>query len=245
MRVEQVTRARFRHVIADELAARPEPNDKGRAAFLKGFGFISPAADLSAEAAVRLEASALVGLYVPAQRAIYVRPHTRSSSAIDPDDVLHELGHALQDDVFGMSGMLAPLGQDERLAHKAVYEGDATVIAWGVAGQRAGRTAEAAIADHRTMALAQSATLGMAQELEAIPGWSGVPRVTQVELFFPYSAGADSSRRRSSRADRRSSTVCSRTCRRAPNRCFTRRSTSVARSPSRCARRTPRPGTSS
>ncbi len=89
-------------------------------------------------------------------------------------DVLHELGHALQDDVFGMNGMLAPLGQDERLAHKAVYEGDATVVAWGIAGQRSGRTAEAAIADHRTMALAQSATLGVAQELEAIPGWSGV-----------------------------------------------------------------------
>jgi hypothetical protein len=140
---------------------------------------------------VRLEASALVGLYVPAQRAIYVRPHTRSSSAVDPDDVLHELGHALQDDVFGMDGMLAPMDQDEQLAHKAVYEGDATVIAWGIAGQRSGRTAEAAIADRRSLALAQSATLGVAQELQAIPGWSAVPRITQVELFFPYSAGAD------------------------------------------------------
>ncbi len=185
-----MSRAKLRHVIAEGLAASPAPNGQSEA-FLKGFGFVPLSVTLSDEATAQLQGSLLVGLYVPRERAIYVRPRTRTSSAINPDDVTHELEHALQDDVFGFDALDASTASDDaRLARRAVYEGDATVIAWGVAGIRAGRSARDAIADGRSLALAQSALLGVGQEMEEIPSWENVPRLTQVESLFPYSAGS-------------------------------------------------------
>ena len=188
--VREVTRARLRRVIAAESAAT-SPGGDGGEAFLKAFGFIPLAAVVTEQASVRLQAEALVGLYVPRERAIYVRPRTRTSAAIDPDDVLHELAHALQDDAFGMEAVYAPGDEDARLARRAVYEGDATVVAWGVAAVEAGRSPREAIAEGRVGALAQSAMLGGIQDLEAVRSWESAPRITRMLALFPYTAGTE------------------------------------------------------
>ena len=188
--VNEVTRAKMRHVLEAQTAREARVSGESDA-FLHAFGFLPMAAHVSTDASVHLEADALVGLYVPEDRAIYVRPHTRTSDAIDPGDTLHELGHALQDDVFGIDKMNAPVPDDEHLARRAVYEGDATVVAWGAAALRAGKSARQAVAEGRVVASAQASTLGVAQDVEAIPALEAAPPLTRVAMFFPYTAGSE------------------------------------------------------
>jgi hypothetical protein len=186
--VHEVTRARMRHIVEQRLAKR-HTDDAASMAFAKAFGFASLDAQLTTAATLSLQAEQLVGLYVPEDRAIYVRPRTRGAR-VDPSDILHELAHALEDDTFGMAPLDASVGEDELLARRAVYEGDATAVAWGVQGVRAGRTASDAIADHRAEAGASTAVLGIPQEVDGSElGRASV--LVRMELLFPYTAGSE------------------------------------------------------
>ena len=188
--VQEVTRARMRHVVARQVEEN-SPDADSEEAFLKGFGFVGEEATVSQESTVRLYAEQLIGLYVAKDRAIYVRPTTREASSVDTDTVVHEIEHALQDDVFGMSVLATgSAGDDAMLARRAVYEGDAMVVAWEVHGQREGVNPRDAVARHRAGAAAGSAMLGMTQEMSASPQLAQATVLTRMETLFPYTAGS-------------------------------------------------------
>src|SRR4051812_2929592 len=80
--VNEVSRARLRHVIEEQLTAHPFRGDEG--AFARAFGFSPLDAETSSQATARLHSEQLVGLYVSRDRAIYVRSRARGSMTIDP-----------------------------------------------------------------------------------------------------------------------------------------------------------------
>ncbi|HEY2512217.1 MAG TPA: hypothetical protein VGI39_15225 [Polyangiaceae bacterium] len=189
--VQEITRAHMRHVVARQVGENA-PDADTEEPFLKAFGFVGLEATVSPEATVRLYAEQLIGLYVAKDRAIYVRPSTREASSADEDTIVHEIEHALQDDVFGMSVLdSGHAGEDAMLARRAVYEGDATVVAWEVHGQREGVSPREAVARRRAGAAAGSAMLGAAQEMSASPQLAHATVLTRMETLFPYAAGSE------------------------------------------------------
>jgi hypothetical protein len=187
--IHEVTRGGMRAVIARRYAKMPRVDDEATA-FAQAFGFAQDGATVTRSASIRLHAEQLVGLYVPEERSVYVRARAGGATSVDPSDVLHEIAHALQDDVFGFEPLDTSIPMDELLARKAVYEGDATVAAWEAMGARAGKPVKDVVEDHRSEVLVQSAMLGVPQELESSPLLEHSSPLVRAELAFPYTAGA-------------------------------------------------------
>ena len=76
----------------------------------------------------------LVGFYDPFSHSAHVRASKLGAGKTDDDMrfiVAHELGHALQDQAFGLLRPLAGASDDAQLALAAVLEADASVAAFG------------------------------------------------------------------------------------------------------------------
>ena len=89
-----------------------------------------------AEESARL-GSGLLGFYDPYTKKLYVRRDQGGDSEEDNDRILrrvvaHEIEHALQDQAFHFVDLLKIADDETRLALKALYEGEATVVetAW-------------------------------------------------------------------------------------------------------------------
>jgi hypothetical protein len=185
--VHDASRAAFKRVLRRIMARDEAPSALPT---LKAFGFLSPDAVASREAEVRLQAEQLLALYVPEERAIYLREAGLKTPELRESTLIHELVHAAQDDNFGMTAMSdVATPEDEQLARRAVYEGDAMVVTWATLGLRAGKTADAAIAEHEFGARAASGAAGNLQELESSPELARANPLVRAEMTFPYGAG--------------------------------------------------------
>jgi hypothetical protein len=188
--VNDVTRARFRHVIRDVLDRSPVDDEEGT--FVRAFGFTPLEVRPSREATVRSFVEGLLGLYVPYERAIYLRPREGAPPESNREAILiHELVHAAQDDRFGMTAMYDPsIRTDEQLARRAVYEGDATVATSVILGARAGKSRDEALGERETTWKAEAMIAGSAQEIEFQAEAPPETALNRASAYFPYTAGA-------------------------------------------------------
>src|SRR5207247_93090 len=97
-----------------------EPVDESLGPFLAAFDLGPPGGQVhvTREATVRANLEALLGLYVPHDRAIYMRARAHPAAGETADEILvHELIHAAQDDHFGFAKMenVAGVPTDELL----------------------------------------------------------------------------------------------------------------------------------
>lgn len=125
--VEHVQRKTLRERIAKEIAAEDDPDLPGSEAGLRLLGMLD-ANDSLADVYSDGFADSILGFY---------DPETKKLSLVETGDVeasgatiVHELVHAVQDQVFDLeSGLLAPSDDDDAaLAGRALVEGDATEV---------------------------------------------------------------------------------------------------------------------
>jgi hypothetical protein len=125
--VERVQRATVRERIAKEIAAEADPDLPGSEAGLRLLGMLDDDVSLEEISSAGF-ADSVLGYY---------DPETKQLSLVETGDVeasgatiLHELVHAIQDQVFDLqSGLLSGVDDDDAaLAARALVEGDATEV---------------------------------------------------------------------------------------------------------------------
>jgi hypothetical protein len=185
--LENVSRSRFRSILKEVVVA-----DEARLDTLKAFGFAHPLASASEGAELRFLTEQHVGLYIPERRAVVVRQRVPGEPAeANPERVVvHELVHALQDDHFPLAALRANLTYDERLARRALYEGDAELTTALVLARRDGKADAEVLEDLYVTALAEAAARQFMTNIEGAPALLKASALVRAELSFPYGAGA-------------------------------------------------------
>jgi hypothetical protein len=178
--------ARFR---AGSLTGRA-PRSDDTSAFWVGFGFVDPNAQRDVGAILgRVLDEQVAGFYSPGEKTLYLRREegTARRSASARNTLVHEVEHALQDQAFGMSDD-ASLSEDARLAHLAVYEGDAMLT---MAAYEAATSTD--VVEHWVSRLAHHVR---SMSLERIVGMGehskellSAPPLVQRRVLFPYLHG--------------------------------------------------------
>jgi hypothetical protein len=110
------------------------PVDVDTRPFYLAFDFRSQSAPSTTSSTASVLDEQLVGFYDPFARMAHVRATKMSSTKSDDEMrfiVAHELGHALQDQTFGLPRPSGRGVDDAQLAYNAVVEGDASIAALG------------------------------------------------------------------------------------------------------------------
>lgn len=125
--VERVQRATLRDRVAKEIAAEADPDLPGSEAGLRLLGMLEPDVSLTDVYSGGF-ADSVLGFYDPEEKRLSL-VETGSVEA-SGGTILHELVHAIQDQVFDLeSGLLAGNDDDDAaLAARALVEGDATEV---------------------------------------------------------------------------------------------------------------------
>lgn len=135
-------------------------------------------------------AQILLGFYDWEERAVFVQKELPDwAEGVDLSRVLaHEITHALQDQHFDLALLLAELPLEQRLAAKALIEGDAELVAQGVQALREGRSAR------RAMARAFVDTSGLEHDVMAkagmtAPAVADAGALPRAAILFQYVEG--------------------------------------------------------
>jgi len=179
--VERLTREQSRDFLRRKLEQEypPEAIAAEQAAY-RAFGLLRADEDLEA-LFVELMVERAAGFYDPEARRLFIvegQPWARTVLA-------HELAHALQDQIFGIDGLLREARHDDdRLrAVQAMIEGEAMWIA--------GRLASRSDASRLLTELEQGVSAPDAPKSSAVDERAAIPfpAVLQAELSFPYTSG--------------------------------------------------------
>ncbi|MCI0340066.1 MAG: hypothetical protein L0216_02750 [Planctomycetales bacterium] len=170
-----------RHV--GEVVDRDFPRERQReiALSLAAWGFLPEGYDLRATY-MEMFADEVVGYYDPREGELVLLREA-------PADVLervvgHEVVHALQDQHFGLEGLVRPdrNTDDEAWAHAAVVEGEATLLESEGSARRTGERAEPGLGARLRRLLEERArTVGRTI--------ARVPPLLRENLIFPYAEG--------------------------------------------------------
>jgi hypothetical protein len=168
--------ARLTELTADEEGASAPLDSRVR--LLATLRMLPAQADVASSLQIVYDDS-LVGLYVPAERRLYVVEETEEQSPRTRWTSAHEIVHALQDQTFDLGPLLEhpPGAVDAELAALALLEGDAVLTQelWSIRFQTA--LERSRLGD------------GLGGGLIPLPG--RVPRFVSAQFAFPYEAGTD------------------------------------------------------
>lgn len=132
-----------------------------------------------------LYAEQIVGYYDPDSTMLYVVEGVPPQAARPV--LVHELVHALQDQVIDLDSLIArERGNDRQLAAQAMIEGHATLVMMAfLAGEASGRVVDPATLPDP----AEQIRAGLASG-DAFPVFGSAPQLLREVLIFPYSRGA-------------------------------------------------------
>lgn len=148
---------------------------------LKLFGFAPPDFDLR-KTTLDLLGEQAAAFYDFKARKLYVLDHV--SDTLGPELLIHELGHALADQRYGLRKFLSRAGNDDAaLARMAVMEGQAMWLMGEYAARQAGASLRESPEIARRFAQAE------ADEDATHPVMQNVPLYLKESLLFPYSHG--------------------------------------------------------
>jgi hypothetical protein len=187
IRIDNVDDATFLRALHAMTHVDPSKTSRD-AAFWSAFTMASESADVNAMAQ-RMEDDNLDGFYDQHAKRLYVRQRSAAepSSAIsDRLTLAHEVEHALQDRFFGIPDVAKIADVDEKLAVRALFEGDATVSSVVLDANRQGTTSAEAIA-HIARLQDDDPLLLRASGLKSS---SGAPLLLRAEVAWPYVQGS-------------------------------------------------------
>lgn len=164
-----------------------------REGFLKLLGLMPEQASLKKTYA-ELYGEQVRGLYDPQQKRYLVVTSAKGSGdpmaaamGLNTDDILtvHELGHAIQDQHFGLGALTKSVADnfDQELAASSLFEGDASLLMFAYALRSTGL--EGSGVDLSALGGMDSEQMMMAQT----PAVARAPRFFREVLGFPYGAG--------------------------------------------------------
>jgi hypothetical protein len=184
----------FAEILKDRLTETKtgELKQAGTVSFLVALGFAEPGIDLD-KTLESVIGEQVVGFYDPKAKVLFVKrgPSLQEQRAT----LIHELGHALQDQNFGFPDDAQIHSDDQSLAAKALFEGDAMLVMVADALE----AAKAKNPDHAvplTVGAERMRLFFASQPPSAIFDLTGqnkaaadAPLLVREVLLFPYTAG--------------------------------------------------------
>lgn len=160
----------------------PKGKIAGEEEVYKALGFI-PAQFNYAEQLVELYSSELAGCYDPEKKKFIAADWV--PTAMQPELVVHELTHALQDQHFNLNKFVFSdySSSDRQLARMALVEGEATVVAEDFAARQAGEPTV------RERASAESISRRFDVGGSVDPQKARIPESLRRLMVFPYVSG--------------------------------------------------------
>ena len=158
--------------------------------YLLAFRYAGPE-PLSPEGSTRL-GEQIAGYYDELQHLMVMR-----TVAEDPNPkgldvrrffLVHELEHALQDQIFRVDALLRETNLDARRALDALYEGDAQLVALLDAAEQQHKSADLVLQQNKRLFRSASAQT-LAQRVGSSPELEHAPLFSRESLLFPYAAG--------------------------------------------------------